>query len=868
MANWTTLKEAIASVIKTNGNQEITGAVLQNTLNSIVNSIGKNATFAGIATPSTNPGTPDGPVFYIATTAGVYANFGAQTVETGQIATFTWNGSSWRKQTIEIGLAGGNLILDWNTDAGTTRLQVPAKYRKKGLQISYKHPQQGWIIEQYIGINREPPTWSNDVNWQRILVEKDYAELENYANSLQPKDYEEMQEIRLIDIKSSNSSNILIKGVVETASNRGIYFQVNNYIDSNFKTSHGDKTHVILSVVKFNKVTADKSRVNVLFSGNGLTQTNYSKTDDYAYIAYEIKASDTLATVLLGIFNNNIGDIFEVLYLNIVPKELLYDGIYDDLFKGYGINTKGKKIEDLENSIPPEDEEQTAVTEFGNLCEDITKMDISGQATMNNLRYVQGTLTVKNQQVNGYSYIKLHDYVSFENNKQYTIIARLNVKSLSGAFRSLSTEINQTGIVTLEKDVIPTVSNVVFILDIKNDSGSSLNAEIQVLSYIVLDSEKKNYQPAYNDILAGKKPAQSSMDGSKALYLLESSIPTGNKIVKWKHCGDSIANSLYYGVLVGVTSEKPSEHLRYDDYYFDTNSFGHGGGTIDVVASDLLSGSFPNNPGSYDYDRDNDIITVMAGANDFYRINNPKYAGYSITKLGDWEDITTLGTLSANAGSATIIQRYVNLCRILQYKYPGKKIALIGIPEGDLYLDGGLSYEKTFYRSAFNECAKKACMVTGVNFIDLTGCGISAQNMTGYNNLYVKSSIKKGYVLNVSGQEEVEEGAYYTDYIEVNKNKTYRSTSFTKNIALYNASKIFIKGYTNITGTFVSHPSLAPLTDDTKYIRVSVHHGSEDIWIADGEYATMCDRTHPESSGWRLMLKVILPRLVELAKTI
>lgn len=63
MANWTILKEAIASVIKTNDNQEITGQLLQNALNNIITNVGENATFAGIATPTTNPGTPDGPVF-------------------------------------------------------------------------------------------------------------------------------------------------------------------------------------------------------------------------------------------------------------------------------------------------------------------------------------------------------------------------------------------------------------------------------------------------------------------------------------------------------------------------------------------------------------------------------------------------------------------------------------------------------------------------------------------------------------------------------------------------------------------------------------------------------------------------------------
>ena len=76
MANWSKLKAAIANAIKTNGNNEITGQLLQNVLTSVVTSVGENATFAGIASPTTNPGAPDGPVFYLATKIGTYSNFG------------------------------------------------------------------------------------------------------------------------------------------------------------------------------------------------------------------------------------------------------------------------------------------------------------------------------------------------------------------------------------------------------------------------------------------------------------------------------------------------------------------------------------------------------------------------------------------------------------------------------------------------------------------------------------------------------------------------------------------------------------------------------------------------------------------------
>lgn len=63
MGNYEELKAAVSSVIKTNGNQEITGQVLQNTLTTLISQVGANATFAGIATPDTVPGTPDQNVF-------------------------------------------------------------------------------------------------------------------------------------------------------------------------------------------------------------------------------------------------------------------------------------------------------------------------------------------------------------------------------------------------------------------------------------------------------------------------------------------------------------------------------------------------------------------------------------------------------------------------------------------------------------------------------------------------------------------------------------------------------------------------------------------------------------------------------------
>lgn len=98
MANYNTLKTAIAAAIKQNGNNEITGALLQQSLLSMISSLGAGYQFAGVAIPETNPGTPDQNVFYIASRAGTYPNFGPATVAASEIAVFKYNGT-WVKET-------------------------------------------------------------------------------------------------------------------------------------------------------------------------------------------------------------------------------------------------------------------------------------------------------------------------------------------------------------------------------------------------------------------------------------------------------------------------------------------------------------------------------------------------------------------------------------------------------------------------------------------------------------------------------------------------------------------------------------------------------------------------------------------------
>lgn len=116
MGGYTKLKAAIAAAIKANGNNEITGALMQSVLNTIVSTVGANRTFVGIANKNTNPGTPDGNVFYIAYEAGNYVNFqyGASlTVKPGELAILYNGTSNWNK--FVIGMSSDGVIALANT---------------------------------------------------------------------------------------------------------------------------------------------------------------------------------------------------------------------------------------------------------------------------------------------------------------------------------------------------------------------------------------------------------------------------------------------------------------------------------------------------------------------------------------------------------------------------------------------------------------------------------------------------------------------------------------------------------------------------------------------------------------------------------
>ena len=126
----------------------VTIGKLEPSIQSLITNISKNASFAGIATPTTNPGTPDGPVFYIASTAGNYSNFGGIEISQNELAILYKLSNSWSSHIIQLGAevifdvsarfpTGGTDGTD-NYTIETAIAAVPSNLRKIVRYLTFK----------------------------------------------------------------------------------------------------------------------------------------------------------------------------------------------------------------------------------------------------------------------------------------------------------------------------------------------------------------------------------------------------------------------------------------------------------------------------------------------------------------------------------------------------------------------------------------------------------------------------------------------------------------------------------------------------------------------------------------------------------
>ena len=115
MSNYNSLKATIDANIKQNGNQEITGQILNSVLNQMVTTLGTGYQFAGVATIATNPGTPDAKVFYIANGKGTYEKFGGLEVTEDDVVVFYYD-TAWHK--VSTGIASNQKLTELEGKVG------------------------------------------------------------------------------------------------------------------------------------------------------------------------------------------------------------------------------------------------------------------------------------------------------------------------------------------------------------------------------------------------------------------------------------------------------------------------------------------------------------------------------------------------------------------------------------------------------------------------------------------------------------------------------------------------------------------------------------------------------------------------------
>ena len=174
MPNLSNLKTAIQAVIKTNGNNEITGMILQKSFTDFIEAISNGYIFRGIATPSTNPSASDANVFYLASQNGTYTYFGNY-ILTGGIVIFTNSGTggAWQAAKLDLNTTAitpddtinRDIYLECETAnavqidsvnrfikiTGITRLRVQRPSKSPDIIYSFNNQIESWKTNQIGG---------------------------------------------------------------------------------------------------------------------------------------------------------------------------------------------------------------------------------------------------------------------------------------------------------------------------------------------------------------------------------------------------------------------------------------------------------------------------------------------------------------------------------------------------------------------------------------------------------------------------------------------------------------------------------------------------------------------------------------------
>lgn len=169
---YTKLKESINKTIRRNGNQDITGPVLNMALTAIINTVGDGASFMGIANYASNPGKPDRDVFYLANGDKPFSNFGGFTPKRDGLHILMWNASS--------GSWGGETLVDFHeVEDYDNKVKVSVKAPLIGDGTSEKPiiiPTHSYEIKTDGDTIKGSGTSTSPVGLSKIYVDNDTVE--------------------------------------------------------------------------------------------------------------------------------------------------------------------------------------------------------------------------------------------------------------------------------------------------------------------------------------------------------------------------------------------------------------------------------------------------------------------------------------------------------------------------------------------------------------------------------------------------------------------------------------------------------------------------------------------------------------------
>lgn len=292
------IDRANAAISKEETDRKAAVAALQ----SLIDTLNPGYQFMGVATPETNPGTPDQNVFYVASTAGTYSNFGGIILADGEVAFLTYNGT-WTKN--NSGFASQQSVENVKAIAGqgthTNFAEYPGWMRDVNGTYQYVSNDSFCVIPVISGLSYEiikgetnahvaflnsfsgVPSSSFDINGTRISLTSAYPTasgtvpdnakyiyvLRKYAGS-----YWSLPSIKIGGLEITEPVDVEILNLVKKLTTK----QDNLISGTNIKTINGES---IVGAGNINTYTQEQQYIDDLSLAKSffLANNGYSKTN-------------------------------------------------------------------------------------------------------------------------------------------------------------------------------------------------------------------------------------------------------------------------------------------------------------------------------------------------------------------------------------------------------------------------------------------------------------------------------------------------------------------------------------------------------------------------------------------------------------